>query len=161
MSGTPSFTHLLKHPTHLLAFGFGAGLSPKAPGTAGTLIAIPIYLALSQLSLLLYLTVLIVIIIAGIWICDRTAKYLGVHDHSGIVWDEIAGFLITMIAIPLTWWNILLAFALFRFFDIVKPWPIRWLDRHVQGGFGIMLDDIVAGMFTWAILCTGNFIFMF
>jgi phosphatidylglycerophosphatase A len=135
----------LSHPVHFLAFGMGAGCSPKAPGTMGTLVAVAIYLPLSLLPFWAYLATTLVVILAGIWICDWSARQLGVHDHPGIVWDEIAGYLVTMVAVPpgLLW--ILAGFVLFRFFDILKPWPISWLDKRVGGGLGIMLDDVVAG----------------
>lgn len=133
--------------THLLAFGFGAGCSPKAPGTMGTLLAVALYLPLSRLPLLAYLGVLAAVVLAGVWICGKASRDLGVHDHPGIVWDEIAGYLLTMVAAPAGWLWILLGFGLFRLFDIWKPWPINWLDRRVQGGLGIMLDDLVAGAF--------------
>lgn len=137
--------------THMLAFGMGAGCSPKAPGTMGTLLAVGIYLPLSRLSLPAYAAVLLVVILVGIWLCDKTARDLGVHDHPGIVWDEIAGYLLTMLAAPAGWYWLIIGFVLFRLFDIWKPWPIGWLDRRVGGGFGIMLDDLVAGLF--AALC--------
>jgi phosphatidylglycerophosphatase A len=135
----------LGNPVHLLAFGFGAGCSPKAPGTVGTLVGVALYLPLSSLPLELYLTVVVAVSVVGIGLCSRAARDLGVHDHPGIVWDEIAGYLVTMVAAPagLEW--VLAGFLLFRLFDIWKPWPIRWLDRQVGGGIGIMLDDIVAG----------------
>lgn len=141
----------LANPVHLLAFGFGSGCSPKAPGTMGTLLAVGLYLPLSLLSLPAYLFVLVVVIVGGIGLCDRAARDLGVHDHPGIVWDEIAGYLLTMVAAPpgLIW--IVVGFALFRLFDIWKPWPISWVDRRVGGGWGIMLDDLIAGVF--AALC--------
>lgn len=142
----------LANPVHLLAFGFGAGCSPRAPGTMGTLIAVALYLPLSTLAWPVYLGVLAVVSLAGIWICDRTSRDLGVHDHPGIVWDEIAGFLLTMVAAPAGWPWILAGFLLFRLFDIWKPWPIGWLDRRVTGGLGIMLDDLVAGLFAAACL---------
>lgn len=135
-----------------LAFGFGSGLSKAMPGTMGTIVAIPLYLALLQTSELVYAISTLVIIVAGIFICDLAAKKLDVHDFGGIVWDEIAGFLITMVGITHSWQSLLAGFVLFRFFDIVKPWPIKWLDKHVHGGFGIMLDDVVAGIFAVAIL---------
>lgn len=137
----------LANPIHLLAFGFGSGCSPKAPGTMGTLVAVALYLPLTLLPLTAYLLVLAVVTVVGVWLCDRTASDLGVHDHPGIVWDEIAGFLVTMIAAPVGWLWIVVGFALFRLFDIWKPWPIGWLDRRVGGGLGIMLDDLVAGVF--------------
>jgi phosphatidylglycerophosphatase A len=131
----------------MLAFGMGAGCSPKAPGTMGTLLAVAIYLPLSQLPLAAYAGVLVVTILVGIWLCDKAARELGIHDHPGIVWDEIVGFLLTMLAAPPGWHWILVGFLLFRLFDIWKPWPIGWLDQRVSGGLGIMLDDLVAGVF--------------
>lgn len=143
---------ILRDPVHLLAFGFGAGLSPRAPGTVGTLVAIPLIMSIAPFSLMVKLLVVSLLLVAGIFICDASAKRLGVHDHAGIVWDEITGFAITMLAVPLTWYWLLLGFALFRFFDIVKPWPIREADHSLKGGLGIMLDDVIAGVFAGAIL---------
>lgn len=147
-------------PEHLIAFGFGAGLSPKAPGTAGTLVALPLFLLLCWLPLPLYLALTAALFGFGVWVCGRSATLLGVPDHSGIVFDEIVGFLVA--AAPLVpvmgitagplWAWLLVAFVLFRFFDIVKPWPIRGLDRSVHGGFGIMLDDLVAGIYAGILL---------
>lgn len=141
-----------KKPIHILAFGFGAGASPKAPGTMGTLVAIPLYFLLQHLPLFAYVLAVLVITGVGVYICDRCAKELRVHDHSGIVWDEIAGYLITMIAIPMNIYTIVAGFLLFRLFDILKPWPIRYFDRQMKGGLGIMMDDVVAGIFSWVIL---------
>lgn len=140
----------LTNPIHLLATGFGAGLLKPAPGTWGTAVAVPLFLLLSALvnSLSIYVICVITISLAGIKICDQAAKDAGVHDHKAIVWDEIAGFFIAMIAVPVTLTNIVMAFLLFRFFDIVKPWPIGYIDRKVSGGFGIMLDDVIAGVFS-------------
>jgi len=134
------------HPVHFLAFGMGAGCSPKAPGTMGTLMALAIYLPLSHAPFAVYLAATLLSVLVGVWICGWSARQLGVHDHPGIVWDEIAGYLVTMIAAPpgLLW--MVLGFVLFRFFDILKPWPIGWLDRRVGGGLGIMLDDVAAGI---------------
>lgn len=155
MSKTPKIPDLnrtvMTHPVHFLAFGFGSGLAPVAPGTFGTLMAIPLYLLMMQLSLVPYLIVVAVVCITGIWICDKSSKLLGVHDHGGIVWDEFAGFFITMIAAPAGWLWIIIGFALFRLFDIWKPWPISLLDKKVDGGLGIMIDDIVAGVY--ALIC--------
>ena len=142
----------LKHPVHFLALGFGSGLLPRAPGTFGTLAAIPVYLLLSPLSLAWYLAVVLLICVTGIVICDYTSKQLRVHDHPGIVFDEIAGYLLTMTALPLGVWWMLAGFVAFRFFDIIKPWPISWLDKHVHGGLGIMLDDWLAAVMAWLIL---------
>lgn len=136
---------------HFLAFGFGSGYAPKAPGTFGTLAAIPLYLLVAGLPLAGYLVMVVALFALGVWLCGRTARDMGVHDHPGIVWDEIVGFLITMTAVPLAWQWVVAGFVLFRLFDILKPWPIRWLDRHVHGGLGIMLDDVLAGVF--AALC--------
>ena len=142
-----SARQILADPVLFLAFGFGSGLSKFMPGTMGTVAAIPLYLTLMLLNPWLYLATTVLSVVLGIAICERAAKKLDSHDFGGIVWDEVAGFLITMCWLPLTWQSLLAGFALFRFFDIVKPWPIRWLDRHVEGGFGIMLDDVVAGIF--------------
>lgn len=145
---------------HLIAFGFGAGLAKQAPGTVGTLWGVPLWLALSWLPPLAYAVVLAALTAFGIWICGRSARLLGVPDSPGIVFDEIVGFLVT--AIPLLpalglaterhWLWLIVAFAAFRAFDILKPWPIRWLDTHLHGGVGIMLDDLVAGLYGAAVL---------
>ncbi|MCK5875828.1 MAG: phosphatidylglycerophosphatase A [Alcanivoracaceae bacterium] len=137
----------MRNPVHFLAFGFGSGLSPKAPGTMGTLAALPVWYLLAQLPLAGYLAGLLLVIAVGPYLCGKTARDLGVHDHGGIVWDEIAGFLLTMLLVPVSVWTALVGFALFRLFDIVKPWPIGWLDKHVHGGTGIMLDDLVAALY--------------
>jgi len=144
---------VLSSPVHFLAFGFGSGLSPKAPGTVGTLAAIPLYLLIFvHLSPLVYLLVLAAATALGIWLCDESSKRLGVHDHGGIVWDEFAGFWLTMWLAPAGWVWIVIGFLLFRLFDIWKPWPISWADRQVSGGLGIMLDDIIAGVYAWLVL---------
>jgi phosphatidylglycerophosphatase A len=140
----------LSNPIHFLALGFGSGLAPKAPGTFGTLAAIPLFLLFSPLNNTLYLTLLVVMSVAGIYICGKAATDAGVPDHGAIVWDEFVGFLITMFWMPLTWQTILVGFILFRFFDILKPWPISYIDKNCHGGLGIMLDDIVAGIAAWA-----------
>ncbi|MCW8955702.1 MAG: phosphatidylglycerophosphatase A, partial [Gammaproteobacteria bacterium] len=124
----------LKNPVHLLSLGFGSGLSPKAPGTMGTLAAVPLYLLLATLDLQWYLLLTLLLSLLGIWFCAYTSAALKVHDHPGIVIDEFAGFLITMIAVPLNMYTLILGFILFRLFDIIKPWPIGWLDRKVHGG---------------------------
>ena len=136
----------------LLAFGLGAGYSPVAPGTMGTLVAVPLYLLLQPLSLFEYLGVVLGISLLGIWICGEASKEMGVHDHPGIVWDEIAGYLVTMIAAPAGWPWVIAGFLLFRFFDILKPWPICAIDQKVHGGLGIMLDDLLAGLFSLLVL---------
>ena len=141
----------LKNPIHFLALGFGSGLAPKAPGTFGTLAALPLYFLMMNLSLPVFVAITLIITIVGFWICDIAAKDMQVHDHGAIVWDEVAGMLITMIAAPVGLLPLVVGFVLFRFFDIIKPWPIKLLDRHVKGGFGIMIDDVLAGVF--AALC--------
>lgn len=143
---------VFRNPVHFLAFGFGSGVAPVAPGTFGTLAAVPCYLLLSLLPLPFYLVVLVLAFGVGIYLCDKTARDLGVHDHSGIVWDEFVGYWLTMVAAPGGWQWLLVGFVLFRLFDIVKPFPINWLDRHVKGGLGIMLDDALAGLFAWLCL---------
>tara|TARA_R110002012_G_scaffold50299_1_gene130182 strand:- start:1155 stop:1643 length:489 start_codon:yes stop_codon:yes gene_type:complete len=138
----------LANPIHFLALGFGSGLAPKAPGTFGTIAAVPLVCLLAYSTTLTgYLLVTLIASVIGIWLCGKTAKDMMVHDDSSIVWDEIAGLLITMIAVPLSWQTLLLGFVLFRIFDILKPWPISYLDARVHGGFGIMIDDILAGFF--------------
>ena len=143
---------------HWLAFGFGSGLSPKAPGTAGTLVAIPFYLLLCQLPVFYYGLFVLSALVIGIYLCDKTSRDMGVHDHSGIVWDEMVGFWITMLMIPVSWQSVIAGFMLFRLFDIWKPFPIRLLDRHVKGGFGVMIDDVLAAFYAWFCLYFWYFI---
>ena len=146
----------LLHPVNFLALGFGSGLAPVAPGTAGTLVAIPVYLLLQPLALDQYLVLLAALFVAGIPICAFTAKRLDVHDHPGIVWDEIVGMYIVLIVTPLGLLPWILAFALFRAFDIVKPWPIRDLDHSLRGGAGIMLDDVLAAAYATLLITAGQ-----
>ncbi len=150
----------LRNPIHLLAFGLGSGCAPKAPGTFGTLAAIPFWwLFLQDVPLIPYLCVLIAGFAFGVYLCEQTSKDLGVHDHGGIVWDEWIGLWITYIALPAGIEWIIIGFALFRFFDILKPWPIKWLDEKVHGGFGIMIDDVLAGIF--AFVCVQGLAYFF
>ncbi len=142
----------LLNPYHFLGFGFGSGLIPFMPGTMGSLAAVPLILLMSHLGIFAYVIVTLISALVGIVICDQVTNDLGVHDHGSIVWDEIAGMMIVFIAIPITWYNVLLGFLLFRVFDILKPWPISFLDKHVHGGFGIMIDDILAGLFALMVL---------
>lgn len=137
---------------HFLAFGFGTGLAKKAPGTWGTLAGLAVMPLLYQLPLQLALLFIVLASIFGVWLCGRVAEDLGVPDHGGIVWDEMVGIWLTLILLPnsLVWW--VLGFILFRILDILKPWPISWLDRHVAGGLGIMLDDILAGIIAGLLL---------
>lgn len=132
---------------HLLALGFGSGLAPKAPGTFGTLAAIPFFLLLSGLSPTSYAVLVLFSFIVGVWVCHKTSEDMGSHDHGSIVWDEFVGFWITMFMVPVSVASVVLGFALFRLFDVWKPWPIALIDRKVGGGFGIMIDDVIAGVF--------------
>jgi len=148
----PPAPDLLRNPVQFLAFGFGSGLSPAAPGTMGTLVAVPLFLLVNAafentaLPLLWYTLFVLVTAVAGVWICGRTSEQLQTHDHPGIVWDEFVGYWITMWAMPAGWLWVVIGFVVFRVYDIAKPWPIGALDRKVTGGFGIMIDDIVAGV---------------
>ena len=138
---------LLRNPLHLLSLGFGSGLAPFAPGTWGTVVAILPYLFLAQLELPYYLLVVGLSFAVGVFLCHYTSVALGVEDHSGIVWDEFVGFWVTMIAVPVTWQWILAGFVLFRVFDIIKPWPVKIADARMKGGFGVMFDDLLAGLY--------------
>ena len=142
----------LRHPALFLAFGFGSGLVPRAPGTAGTLVAVPLYLLMAHWSLLHYSIVVALAAVLGVWVCGIASRQLQVPDHPGIVWDEFVGYWITMWALPLDWKWVLAGFAVFRLYDIVKPWPVRVLDRRVGGGLGIMADDMLAGVMACATL---------
>ncbi|MGL4933216.1 MAG: phosphatidylglycerophosphatase A family protein [Aeromonas sp.] len=141
----------LTNPLHLLAVGFGSGLFPKAPGTMGTLAAIPLYLLVSSLPTVWFIALLVVGFVAGIRICQSATDAIGVADHGAIVWDEVIGFGVAMIAAPAGWEWVVAGFVLFRLFDVFKPWPISWFDRRIHGGLGIMLDDLIAGLF--ALFC--------
>mgnify|MGYP000530742071 FL=1 len=141
-----------RNPIHFLAFGLGSGASPKAPGTVGTLAAVPLWYLLAQTPLTIYLLLVLGAFVIGIGLCGRTSRDLGVHDHGGIVWDEFVGYWITMIAVPVDWIWALAGFILFRLFDILKPWPIGPVDKRVHGGLGIMLDDVLAGVMAAAVL---------
>jgi len=137
---------------HFLAFGLGAGYLPKVPGTFGTLVGIPVYLLMQPLAAWLYAVFVFALFGVGVWICALTERDLGVHDHPGIVWDEIVGFLITMFLAPSGWVWIVLGFLMFRLFDIWKPWPIRQIERRIQGGLGNMLDDALAAVYAFVAL---------
>jgi len=153
MSGKNSQVNFnLANPIQFLALGFGSGLAPKAPGTFGTLAAVPLFLLMSGLSPLIYGLLVFSICLAGIYICGKAASDVGVHDHGAIVWDEFAGFFITMFMVPVSWQSVLVGFILFRIFDIAKPWPISLADKKLTGGFGIMFDDILAGLFALIIM---------
>lgn len=142
----PEFAVLLRHPAYFIAFGGGSGLAPKAPGTFGSFAAIPLYLLLAPLAPIIYFFVTLALLFLGVWACARTERDLGVHDHPGIVWDEVVGMLVTLFLAPAGWVWLLIGFGLFRLFDIWKPFPIGWLNAHGKGGWGIMLDDVAAGV---------------
>jgi phosphatidylglycerophosphatase A len=148
----PLSIRLLREPVHLFALGFGSGLAPVAPGTFGSMVGVAIALVVLHFGLIAAITATAIVTLAGIWICGESARRLGVHDHPGIVWDEVAGMMIAMLAAPRTWWGLLLAFGLFRLFDIWKPWPIREIDHGMRGGAGIMLDDVMAGFLAVLVL---------
>lgn len=142
---------LLKYPSVFLATGFGSGLSPFAPGTFGTFVALALFTVINDTTWTL-LVICVISFVFGIFICDKTSQKLNTHDHGGIVWDEFVGLWITMLWVPITPLNLALAFIIFRAFDILKPWPISALDKNLKGGLGIMTDDVVAGLFSNLIL---------
>jgi phosphatidylglycerophosphatase A len=143
------------HWGHRLAYwiatGFGVGRIPIAPGTFGTLLAIPLYLALRGLAPLFYLLAVAVLFAVGVWICHVAERTLGA-DHGGIVWDEVVGYLVAMYLAPTGWYWVVIGFVLFRVFDIWKPFPIRRFERTLRGGFGVMADDVVAGVYACVML---------
>ncbi|MEM7249865.1 MAG: phosphatidylglycerophosphatase A [Pseudomonadota bacterium] len=143
--------HLGDRIIEFIARGFGTGWAPRAPGTVGTLAGVAFYLVLAELPLLAYIGSILVLGTLGIWICGRTSRLMKVDDHPGIVWDEVVGYLVTMIAAPSGWLWIALGFILFRIFDIAKPWPVRIADQRLHGGLGIMADDVLAAVY--ALLC--------
>ncbi|MCC2614726.1 phosphatidylglycerophosphatase A [Aestuariibacter halophilus] len=146
----------LRRPTHLLALGFGSGLSRNMPGTMGTLAALPLVVALAfWLPLWAYILVCVIGSLGGIYVCGKTADDMGIHDHPSIVWDEFAGIAITLIAVPLNPWTVVAGFIAFRVLDILKPWPIKHFDQHLHGGLGIMLDDVLAGLAACGLLHAG------
>lgn len=148
----PDWRLLISHPAHFFALGFGSGLVPKGPGTAGTLVAFPLFWLLApRMSDYLFLVFVLTAYFIGVWMCDKTGRALGVPDHGGIVWDEIVAFMLVLFFTPEgIYWQIL-AFVLFRFFDIVKPQPIKYFDQNMHGGKGVMFDDLLAAGYT--LLC--------
>ncbi|MDF1826942.1 MAG: phosphatidylglycerophosphatase A [Legionellaceae bacterium] len=141
-----SFKKVWQDPIYFLAFGFGSGLAPFAPGTFGTVAALPLYFLLALLPPQIYLVMTLLAFVLGVWVCGKVSRDLGVHDHAGIVWDEIVGFLLTMFLVPVHLIWVVTGFMLFRIFDIWKPYPIRWVDKQVTGGLGIMVDDVLAAI---------------
>lgn len=142
----------MRDPVHLLALGFGAGLAPVAPGTFGSILGLGLGLAALQAGWWFALAATVLVTVAGVWICGESARKLGVHDHPAIVWDEVAGMMLVLLAAPATGWGIAVAFGLFRLFDVWKPWPIRQIDHGMHGGLGIMLDDVMAALLAVAVL---------
>ena len=147
----PNLKFLLSHPTHFFSLGFGSGLAPKAPGTFGTIIGLPLFLLISSYGLSVKLAIIAALFIIGIYCCDKTGKALGVADHGAIVWDEIVAMMLVLVFSPLTWLGWLVAFCLFRLFDIWKPFPISYFDAKLKNGFGVMFDDLLAAIY--AIIC--------
>ena len=139
-------------PAGFFALGFGSGLAPWAPGTVGTLAAVPIALALKTLPPMAFWVILVISFFAGIRFCDVTARRMGRHDPGSIVWDEMVAYWLTVAFVPLHWAWLLAAFLLFRLFDIVKPWPIRLVERRLGGGLGIMADDVIAAVYAMLVL---------
>ena len=152
MNNVLSKNKVWQDPLYFLAFGFGSGLMPMAPGTWGTLAAFPIYLLMAGMSGTTYLIVTLMAFFFGVAICEKVSTDLGVHDYPPIVWDEIVGYLLTMTLAPVSAFWMVVGFVLFRLFDIWKPVPIRTVDKHVQGGLGIMLDDVLAAFPAWLIM---------
>jgi phosphatidylglycerophosphatase A len=149
----PAIAFLFSHPAHFIALGFGAGLAPVAPGTFGTLVAIPVAALLrAQGSDAAFAAAIVVFLVVGIWAAQRTGRDLGVHDHGAIVWDEVVAFLVVLYFVGGDAIRIGVAFALFRFFDIVKPPPIRQLDAALKNGAGVMIDDLAAAFYTLLVL---------
>jgi phosphatidylglycerophosphatase A len=144
----PNLKLLLSHPAHFCALGFGSGLAKKAPGTFGTLIGMPLFLLIAELGFYNQLAIISALFLVGIYFCDKTGKSLGVSDHGGIVWDEIVAIMLVLTVTPYQWQWWFAAFLLFRLFDIWKPAPIRQCDARVKGGFGVMLDDLLAAIYT-------------
>ena len=154
---SPSWRFVLRHPAHLLAFGFGAGLVPGAPGTAGTLLALPLFwLAQPRLAAIEFLLLLAIMFVAGVWACEKTGRALGMPDHGGMVWDETVAFLLVLFFVPATLPWQAAAFLLFRLFDILKPPPIRYYERTFPTGFGVMLDDLIAASYTLLVLAVAT-----
>jgi phosphatidylglycerophosphatase A len=149
----PTLRFVFSHPAHCIAFGGGAGLSPVAPGTAGTLLALPLfYLLEPRLEPWTFLAVIVALFWLGVWACAVTGRALGAADHGGMVWDEVAAFLLVLFFVPDDIYWQAFAFLLFRVFDIWKPPPIRYYDRMLKNGFGVMFDDLLAAGYTLLVL---------
>ena len=149
---------ILKNTHHMIALGFGTGLYKKAPGTLGTLVAIPFFLAINKADIYLQLLFAVMVFFLGIWSSNVTSKSLKLKDPSCIVIDEIAAFLLLLILINPNTYQLIYAFILFRIFDIWKPYPISWLEKKYSGGFGIMIDDIAAALMALIIYLITNYV---
>ena len=143
-AGTPA--SVWRNPIHFLSFGLGSGAMPIAPGTFGTMVGMLIYSLLPSMSSDVYGVFLFLTFLLGVWLCGKTSFDLGVHDHPGIVFDEFVGLWITYFMVPEGSQWLICGFCFFRIFDILKPWPIKWADVNINGGLGIMLDDVLAGI---------------
>ena len=150
---------VMTHPIHFLAFGFGIGLMPFAPGTFGSLLGFLLFFTTRDLGFDIQLIIALSAFFSGVWICGASAKKIGEHDYKGIVWDEIVGMYVTLLAVSFSLINSTLAFILFRLMDILKPWPINYLDKKIKGGLGIMLDDLFAAFYSIILLLTIKFVF--
>lgn len=146
-STSPDFKLLISHPAHFLALGAGSGLAKKAPGTYGTLVGLPLFFLIAPLQIYLQISIIFILFLVGIYCCEKTGQALGVSDHGSIVWDEIVAMMLVLTFTPIQWQWWLVAFALFRLFDIWKPVPIRQCDAKIKGGLGVMMDDILAAMY--------------
>lgn len=144
---TPDFKLLIAHPAHFLALGAGSGLAKKAPGTFGTLVGLPLFFLIAPLQIYLQISIIGILFLVGIYCCEKTGKALGVSDHGSIVWDEIVAMMLVLTFTPFQWHWWLVAFVLFRVFDIWKPMPIRQCDAKIKGGLGVMVDDILAAIY--------------
>lgn len=149
---TPLPRSVWENPIHFITCGFGVGCIPYFPGSFGTLLAVPLILFLAHVSLYTYITTCILLFVAGVFLCHKTNRDFQTDDHPATVFDEFATFPITLLGMPITWQWLLTAFLLFRFFDILKPWPISWADKNIHGGFGVMFDDFLAAIFSLCLL---------
>jgi len=157
-AGTLSWRFVLRHPAHFIASGFGVGLAPVAQGTFGTLLALPLYWLLAPwLDPVAFLLLTALLFVLGVWACGVTGRDLGAADHGGMVWDELVGFLLVLFFVPATPAAQAAAFLLFRAFDILKPPPIRWLERGLPGGWGVMADDVMAAFYTLLVVAIYKF----
>ena len=157
----PNFKFLISHPAHFFALGFGSGLAPKAPGTFGTLVGFPLFWPMKDLSIPSQLIIIAALFLVGIYFCEKTSKDLGVSDHGAIVWDEIVAMMFVLTIAHLHWGLCLMAFCLFRLFDIWKPFPIRQFDAKLKNGFGVMFDDLLAAIYAMLGLWLISYVYLY